>query len=371
MTSNDATEKLPDIPSLMDIKKAIPEQLFQSDVLKSFTYVFRSSICALALGGAMYWIYNSLLPNMMVTLGQTQAYVIFSILLALYWFIQGTVFWGIFTLGHDCGHGSFSRYHYVNWIMGLLLHTFILVPYDSWRMSHRHHHKHTGDLDQDEIFYPHRIDQGDVRWPTRLASFSLGGAWFTYLVVGYPPRKICHFNVNERMWGAERYTVVVSLFSLIGWCFIINYIMYQIGVVPVLMYYLIPIYVFASWLVLVTFLHHNGDGMTWYAGKQWDYVRGNLSSVDRDYGIFNSIIHNIGTHQIHHLFPIIPHYHLLEATQAFKATYPHLSHDLKSRSILKEFWTNLIIFVKYGGRCPLKATVFSYESVSKADAKRK
>lgn len=26
----------------------------------------------------------------------------------LYWVAQGTMFWAIFVLGHDCGHGSFS-----------------------------------------------------------------------------------------------------------------------------------------------------------------------------------------------------------------------------------------------------------------------
>jgi omega-3 fatty acid desaturase (delta-15 desaturase) len=39
--------------------------------------------------------------------------------------------------------------------------------------------------------------------------------------------------------------------------------------------------------------------------------------VDRDYGWINNIHHDIGTHVIHHLFPQIPHYHLVEAVSCF------------------------------------------------------
>lgn len=39
------------------------------------------------------------------------------------------------------------------------------------------------------------------------------------------------------------------------------------------------------------------------SGKEWSYLRGGLTCLDRDYGLFNDIHHNIGTHVVHHLFP--------------------------------------------------------------------
>ena len=42
---------------------------------------------------------------------------------------------------------------------------------------------------------------------------------------------------------------------------------------------------------------------TYMCLQEWSYLRGGLSTIDRDYGIFNKIHHDIGTHVLHHLFP--------------------------------------------------------------------
>lgn len=50
----------------------------------------------------------------------------------------------------------------------------------------------------------------------------------------------------------------------------------------------------------------------WYSDSEWNNVKGQLSTIDRHYGHVHSVIHSIGTHQIHHLFTKVPHYHLGE-----------------------------------------------------------
>lgn len=57
--------------------------------------------------------------------------------------------------------------------------------------------------------------------------------------------------------------------------------------------------------------------------QEWSYLRGGLTTLDRDYGLINNIHHDIGTHVIHHLFPQIPHYNLVEAVSN---TYFHLNN---------------------------------------------
>ena len=72
---------------------------------------------------------------------------------------------------------------------------------------------------------------------------------------------------------------------------------------------------------------------------------GQLSSVDRDYGWAHDLTHNIGTHQIHHLFIKIPHYHLEEATAAFRKSYPHLVR-MCNEPILYSFFRMFRIYEK-------------------------
>jgi len=242
----------------------------------------------------------------------------------LYWFLQGTLFWAVFVLGHDCGHGSFSPYGWVNDTFGLLLHSAILVPYAPWKLSHRHHHKNTGNMDKDEIFYPVRESSPPTPFMLTHGVFGLGLGWFTYLVRGYLPRPVSHLDVWHPFYAAHFASVALSVTS---WCFVAGLLVAAGGVygwLSVLTWYGVPLFVFASWLVITTFLHHNDEHVPWYTNGTWDYVRGNLSSVDRSYGLLHSVVHNIGTHQVHHLFPIIPHYHLEEATAAFRKRFPML-----------------------------------------------
>ncbi|KAG9133724.1 hypothetical protein Leryth_019353 [Lithospermum erythrorhizon] len=58
---------------------------------------------------------------------------------------------------------------------------------------------------------------------------------------------------------------------------------------------------------------------TIYSSVEWDWLRGALATVDRDYGLLNKVLHNItDTHVAHHLFSTMPHYHAMEATNAIK-----------------------------------------------------
>uniref|UniRef100_A0A0K2TAT0 Omega3 fatty acid desaturase, chloroplasticlike [Aplysia californica] n=1 Tax=Lepeophtheirus salmonis TaxID=72036 RepID=A0A0K2TAT0_LEPSM len=96
------------------------------------------------------------------------------------------------------------------------------------------------------------------------------------------------------------------------------------GIRSLLCHYLMPVFGFGCWIVLITFLHHHDDGVPWFSNEEWSYVKGQLCSIDRHYGWAHDILHSIGTHQIHHLFPQIPHYHLEEATRVFRQKYPNL-----------------------------------------------
>ncbi len=114
------------------------------------------------------------------------------------------------------------------------------------------------------------------------------------------------------------------------------WVTWQYGFLFLITYYFIPYTIFVVWLSLVTFLHHTDTSLPWYRGKDWNYVNGALSTIDRSYGIFESIHHNIGTHVVHHLFPTIPHYRLKLAKQGLKA---YLGEDY--RETKESVWASL------------------------------
>ncbi|KAL3846828.1 hypothetical protein ACJMK2_017782 [Sinanodonta woodiana] len=298
-------------PTILEIKNAIPIRLFKANVGVSLYFFFRDIAMIVSLYILISYA-KSVLPMFLMCL-----------LTPVYWLLQGAVFTGIFVLGHDCGHGSFSRYSLINDIVGTIVHTIVLTPYYPWKLSHRNHHKHTGNMDKDEVFYPRRERDHDGKGYMPL--FGLGIGWFYYLVKGYRPRAICHFNVWDAMFSDYMMKCTLSLTAMFTWGCCLLYYIQKFGFWSLSYYYLVPEAIFASWAVILTFLHHTEENVPWFSNDTWTYVEGQLSSIDRDYGWANTFIHNGGIPQIHHLFPIIPHYHLKEATSYFLDAFPHLA----------------------------------------------
>jgi len=58
--------------------------------------------------------------------------------------VQGSVGTGVWVVAHECGHYAYSDSKLVCDSVGLVLHSILLVPYHSWRISHAKHHRSTG-----------------------------------------------------------------------------------------------------------------------------------------------------------------------------------------------------------------------------------
>ncbi|XP_051121355.1 omega-3 fatty acid desaturase, chloroplastic-like [Andrographis paniculata] len=291
---------------LADIKEAIPKHCWVKDPWRSMSYVVRDVAVVFGLAAAA-------------------AYFNHWVVWPLYWFAQSTMFWALFVLGHDCGHGSFSNSHKLNSVVGHLLHSSILVPYHGWRISHRTHHQHHGHVENDESWHPlpekvyNSLDN-----ITKKLRFTLPFPLLAYPIYlwGRSPGKTgSHFHPDSDLFVAnERKDVMTSTICWTAMVGVLAGLCFLMGPMQLLKLYGIPYLGFVAWLDLVTYLHHHGhdEKLPWYRGKEWSYLRGGLTTLDRDYGWINNIHHDIGTHVVHHLFPQIPHYHLIEATEAAK-----------------------------------------------------
>ena len=65
-------------------------------------------------------------------------------------------------------------------------------------------------------------------------------------------------------------------------------------------------YALIAMQVLITLLQHTHRSLPHYDSKEWDWLRGALSTVDRSFGVFNYFHHHIAdTHVSHHLFSTV------------------------------------------------------------------
>ena len=213
-------------------------------------------------------------------------------------------------------------------MVGTLVHGALLVPWRAWQRSHALHHQHTGHLQREEVFRA-AIEPESVgrRLMFRSGTFILYG-WPLYLLGLRNPERASFRHHNHFLTGSDLYEPRQRLSYLAGsfTCLAFLCLYLSVGVLwgwdRFALYVLLPYGVFATWLTLVTYLHHAAPETPIYADGQWTPLNGALATVDRDYGWFNWLTHRIGDqHVIHHLFPGIPHYH---AERAMRAVEPLL-----------------------------------------------
>ncbi len=322
--SNDPSRYEGRLPfTLKQVKDAIPAHCFESSLSRSLSYL------ALDVGiiAGLYAIAHTL-----------DSWFFWPV----FWLAQGTMFWALFVVGHDCGHQSFSKYKWLNNFIGHLCHTPILVPYHAWRISHRTHHKNTGNIETDESWHPvseqaYEEMEGYVKFLRY--QISLLFLYPIYLFKHSPGRgEASHFLPSSPLFReSEKWDIITSTTWICAMVGLLGFLTYQWGGMWLFKYYLMPYIVFVVWLDLVTYLHHTDPDIPWYRDQDWYFFKGALSTIDHDYGFINNIHHNIGTHVAHHIFLTMPHYHLKEATEAIKPILGE--HYRKSeRSVWSAFW---------------------------------
>jgi len=279
-----------------------------------------------------------------------------------YWCVQGCVCTGLWVIAHECGHGGFSDSERVNDVVGWIVHSALLVPFFSWKISHRRHHSNTNSLLRDEVFVPlvakhvqstvnsdkltvatktstwgveqqKIIDEDSTLMATKAAMVRMLSitamlvlGWPLYLLFNATGRDypkggwISHFNPNSPIFGdKERHLIVISDIGLLITLTALYSFARAYSVAWVVYVYVVPYLIVNLFLVLITFLQHTDESVPHYADGEWDWLRGALATVDRDYGILNTVFHHIGdTHVVHHLFFSMPHYRAQEATEAVK-----------------------------------------------------
>jgi omega-6 fatty acid desaturase / acyl-lipid omega-6 desaturase (Delta-12 desaturase) len=131
--------------TIKQIRDAIPAHCFKRSGLRGLAYVFRD---AALIAATFYIFHNYVTPDTVPRIEVRTA------LWALYTFMQGCFGTGLWVLAHECGHQAFSSSKTFNDTVGWIVHSSLLVPYFSWKISHGKHHKATGNMERDMVFVP-------------------------------------------------------------------------------------------------------------------------------------------------------------------------------------------------------------------------
>jgi omega-3 fatty acid desaturase (delta-15 desaturase) len=301
--------------SLKNIRESIPKECFQKKPLLGAAYIIADIgvICGCCVA-------FSLSP-------QTVLYKL------MYWFCSGFFMWCLFVDGHDCGHGSFSDSFLLNTFVGHLSHTPLLVPYATWAYSHHLHHLHHNHVKKDysHVWIPTHYADKKPPLVRALQASCLAPilGWFLYLAGVVDGGHWAPFGgrlwSNHHTWGQFAHSCLSSALVFGFFTGLLQQCRFDLQ--TLVTWYGGSWFVFAFWLVTVTYMQHHDDQVedtVIYGDESWTFLKGALQTVDRSYGsIIDRLSHHITNgHLVHHLFfTKIPHYHLEKATTHL---YAHL-----------------------------------------------
>lgn len=340
----------PKVPTKGQVKAIIPSRCFERSGLHSMLYVARD----LSMAAGFVYIVNSILstqlPSNLLSLDTVAWFVGWN----FYAFWMGTILTGPWVLAHECGHGAFSPSQTFNDIVGFVLHQALLVPYFAWQYSHAKHHRRTNHLTDGESHVPSTGKENGLGEHGSRESFyalwheAMGdgafAAWqvYTHCFLGWPlylmglastgrlaadgtfladGEIIDHFRPTSKMFPRKIQAKIFlsTVTTMLTMLYIVK-LSFDYGPLTVILWYGGP-YVWANfWLVTYTWLQHTDPSVPQYGADEWTFMRGAITTIDRNYGIFCFFHHKIGsTHVAHHLFHEMPFYRADEATAAIKA----------------------------------------------------
>ncbi|KAG0150931.1 hypothetical protein CROQUDRAFT_651783 [Cronartium quercuum f. sp. fusiforme G11] len=358
--------------TIKELLGAIPDHCFERSAIKSFAYVLWDLLLSSILIYSATHI-DSYLGNTGSIVNGSLGRILNVGAWAIYGYAIGLVWTGIWVLAHECGHQSFSTSKTLNNSVGWVLHSALLVPYHSWRISHAQHHAATGHMSRDQVFVPKtRSQRGIAPLPADASKREKDGAlesdlyekmddlledaplWVLFnlviqQLVGWPayiitnasgqaryPAWTNHFHPQSIMFDQRhRSQVLLSDLGIGIMLSLLTFLGLRTSFGTVFKYYIVPYLWVNHWLVLITFLQHTDPLLPHYRDGAFSFQRGALCTIDRN--IHGFLFHGIAeTHVAHHLCSKIPHYNAWDATKALKEKLGH--HYMQTD---ENFWVSL------------------------------
>jgi len=222
----------------------------------------------------------------------------------------------LFTIQHDCGHGSFFSARWANAMVGLGLSVLTLTPYGYWRRAHALHHASAGDLSRRGVG---DVDTLTVREylalpPLRRFVYRAYRHPLILHVIGPP----LYFMALQRSPFGQALPAREAWRSLMGLnvALVAFYgaLVWAFGFATVAIA-LLPVACITSWAgAWLFFVQHQFEHTHWDDADAWNLHEAALEGSSHYVlpPILQWFTGNIGLHHIHHLNSRIPNYRLQE-----------------------------------------------------------
>ena len=226
----------------------------------------------------------------------------------------------IFTIQHDCGHGSFFSSRRLNTWLGRCLGVLTFTPYDAWRRAHTMHHASSGDLgrrgvgDLDTLTvaeYRARSFWGRVAYRAYrhpLVMHVIGPPIYFLLMARIPQLQALPVpSVRRSIHGLN--VALVLFYGALIWL-----VGPLVGLIAIVSVASVAAWV-GSWLFYV---QHQFEDTHWDHSDEWEAQVAALNGSSHYVlpGWVNWLTGNIALHHIHHLNARIPGYRLRECMRA-------------------------------------------------------
>ncbi len=235
----------------------------------------------------------------------------------------------LFTIQHDCGHGSYFETARANTLLGFAISVLTFTPYGFWRDAHNRHHASSGDLDRRGVGGVDTLTVEEFRAlsPAKKIMYKFYRHPLIMIVLGAP----VYFLILQRlplagaMPFSETYqglklsqiwkSVVALNVALVA---VYGALALAFGALPVAAV-ILPVITISAWIgSWLFFVQHQYEDAYWAHKPKWNFAEAAVfgSSHYKLPTPLRWITGNIGLHHIHHLSSRIPNYRLMECYRA-------------------------------------------------------
>lgn len=221
----------------------------------------------------------------------------------------------LFTIQHDCGHGSFFKNRFVSDWVGRFIGVLTLTPYDVWRRTHSAHHSASGNLGKRGMGDIHTLTVAEYnelsgfdrfmyrlyRNPITLFGF---GPSYLFFVQNRVPLGLMN---SVRYWASAMGTNIAIVAALLV-------IWYFGGFAAVFLIFVPSTLLAATAGMWLFYVQHQFEDTRWEQDEDWQLHDAALHGSS--HYVLPSVLQwfsaNIGIHHVHHLYSRIPFYRLTE-----------------------------------------------------------